>query len=134
MSCNSVLYTASTGPVTVASGGTIPLGSIIRRHGCAIALNGNAIACSDRGYYDVDVSITANPITAGTVTATLYNNGVAVPGATTSGSVSTAANPVALPINAVVRVPCCSNAATLSLILTGNASVVNNVSVTVEKT
>jgi hypothetical protein len=133
MSC-SAIYTASTGPVTVASGGTIPLGSVIRRYGCAVALNGNAIACSERGYYDVDVSITANPTVAGTVTATLYNNGVAVPGATASASVTTAGNPVALPINALVRVPCCSNAATLSLVLTGNASIVNNVSVVVEKT
>jgi hypothetical protein len=133
MSCKSAIYTASTGPVTVASGGTIPLGSVIRKYGCDIALNGNAITCSERGYYDVDVSITANPTVAGTVTATLYNNGVAVPGATASGSVTTAGNPVALPINALVRVPCCGNAATLSLVLTGNASIINNVAVVVEK-
>lgn len=133
MSCKSAIYVASTSPATVTSGGTIPLGSVIRRFGSAISLNGNAITCSDRGYYDVDVSITANPVTAGTVAATLYNNGVAVPGATAASSVSTAGNPTALPINALIRVPCCGNSATLSLVLTGNTSVVNNVAMTVEK-
>jgi hypothetical protein len=133
MSCKSAINTASTGPVTVASGGTIPMGSIVRRYGDDIALNGNSITCSERGYYDVDVSITANPTVAGTVVATLYNNGVPVPGATASGSVTTAGNPVALPINALVKVACCGNAATLTLVLTGNASIVNNVAVTIEK-
>jgi hypothetical protein len=133
MSCKSAIYTASTGPVTVASGGTIPLGSRITWYGNSIALNGNTIACNKQGFYNVNVSITANPTIAGTVTATLYKNGVPYPGATVSDSVTTAGNPVSLPINTQIRVPCDGNTAALTLVLTGNASIVNNTAITVEK-
>ena len=82
MSCKSALYTAMQTPTAVAVGGVIPLGGLIRRYGCDIALNGNAVNLSGVGYYDVDASITATLTAAGAVTATLYKDGVAVPGAT----------------------------------------------------
>ena len=43
----SLIYTALTAPVDVLAGGAIPLGTIIRRYGCAVNLNGNGIALSD---------------------------------------------------------------------------------------
>ena len=81
MSCKSALYTAMQTPTAVAVDGVIPLGSLIRRYGCDITLNGNAVNIVGKGYYDVDTSITVAPTAAGTVTATLYKDGVAVPGA-----------------------------------------------------
>ena len=55
MSCKSAIFTANTTAQTVAVGGTLSLGSIIRRYGCDLNLNGNSITvngCNDAGYYD----------------------------------------------------------------------------------
>ena len=65
MSCKSALYTAMQTPTEVAVNGVIPLGSLIRRYGCDITLNGNAVNIVDKGYYDVDASITVAPTAAG---------------------------------------------------------------------
>ena len=58
MSCKSALYAVLQTPTAVAIDGVIPLGSLIRRYGCDISLNGNAVNLSGAGYYDVDASIT----------------------------------------------------------------------------
>lgn len=90
MSCKSAIYTAMQTPTAVDVGGVIPLGSLIRRYGCDIQLNGNAVNLTGTGYYDVDASVTVAPTAAGTVTATLYKDGVAVPGATASAEIGRA--------------------------------------------
>lgn len=133
MACKSAIYTADTTAQAVAVGGTIALGTIIRRFGCAVNLNGNGITLSEPGYYDVDISITAAPTAAGVVTATLFQDGTAIPGATASGTAAAAGNPVSLSIDALVRVLCNTAASNLTLVLTGSASSVTNVAVTVEK-
>ena len=120
----------------MAVGGTLSLGSIIRRYGCDLNLNGNSITvngCNDAGYYDFKASVTAAPTAAGTVTVTLFRNGVAVPGATASAAVSTAGNPVALPIAALIREFCCGDDSALTLVLSGAAATVSNVAVVVER-
>ena len=80
MSCKSAIFTANTNAQTVAVGGTLALGSTIRRYGCNLNQNGNSITingCDDAGYYDVKVSVTAAPTAAGTVTVALFRNNVA---------------------------------------------------------
>ena len=72
MSCKSALYAAMQTPTAVAVDGVIPLGSLIRRYGCDVALNGNSVNITGAGYYDVDASVTVTPTAAGTVTVTLY--------------------------------------------------------------
>ena len=129
----SALYTAMTSPTSVLVGGIIPLGSTIRRFGCNIAQDGNTISIKGKGYFLVNVSITAAPAAVGTVTATLNKDGVPVTGATASSSVSTAANPTALPITAIVRNVCDCDSSILSLALSGTESTVQNVAVTVVK-
>lgn len=138
----SAIFTANTVAQTVPVGGTLALGSIIRRYGrdncdCEILnLNGNSITingCNDAGYYDVKASVTAAPVAAGTVTVTLFRNGVAVPGATASAAVSTAGNSVALPIVALVREFCCGDDSSLTLVLSGATATVSNVAVVVER-
>lgn len=132
----SAIFTANTASQAVAVGGTLALGSIVRRYGCDLNLNGNSITingCNDAGYYDVKVSVTAAPTAAGAVTVTLFRNGVAVPGATATAAVSTAGNPVALPIVALVREFCCGDDSALTLVLTGSTATVTNVAVVVER-
>lgn len=132
MSCKSALYAAMQTPTAVAVDGVIPLGSLIRRYGCDVALNGNAVNITGAGYYDVDASVTVAPTAAGTVTATLYKDGVAVPGATASAA-GAAGAPVVLAFPALVRQVCCASGAALTLVLTGAASTVSNVALRVQR-
>lgn len=129
----SAIYTAMTTPTSVAVGSTVPLGATIRRFGCNIAQDGNAITIKGKGYFLVTASITAAPDAVGTVTVSMSKDGVPVSGATASGSVSTAANPTALPITAIVRNACDCDSSALSFTLDGTESTVQNVAVTVVK-
>lgn len=132
MSCKSALYTALQTPTAVAVDGVIPLGSLIRRYGCDISLNGNAVNLSGAGYYDVDASITVAPTAAGTVTATLVKDGVVIPGATASAAAAAGA-PTVLSFPALVRQACCAAGSALTLVLTGAAATVNNVALRVQR-
>ena len=132
MSCKSALYAAMQTPTAVAVDGVIPLGSLIRRYGCVGALNGNAVNITGAGYYDVDASVTVSPAAAGTVTITLYKDGVAVPGATASETAA-ANGTVDLNIPALVRQVCCAAGSALTLVLTGVAATVNNVALRVQR-
>lgn len=132
MSCKSALYAAMQTPTAVAVDGVIPLGSLIRRYGCDVALNGNAVNITGAGYYDVDASVTVAPTAAGTVTATLYKDGVAVPGATASAA-GAAGAPVVLAFPSLVRQACCAAGSALTLVLTGAAATVNNVALRVQR-
>ena len=132
MSCKSALYAAMQTPTAVAVDGVIPLGSLIRRYGCDVALNGNAVNITGAGYYDVDASVTVSPAAAGTVTITLYKDGVAVPGATASETAA-ANGTVDLSIPALVRQVCCAAGSALTLVLTDAAATVNNVALRVQR-
>ena len=132
MSCKSALYAALQTPTAVAVDGVIPLGSLIRRYGCDVSLNGNAVNLSCAGYYDVDVSITVAPTAAGTVTATLVKDGVVIPGATASAAAAAGA-PTVLSFPALVRQACCAAGSALTLVLSGAAATVNNVALRVQR-
>ena len=137
MSCKSVLYAAMQTPTAVAVGGVIPLGSLIRRYGCDVSLNGNAVNITggnqSAGYYDVDASLTVAPAAVGTVTVTLYKDGVAVPGATASATAAAADDALDLNITALVRQVCCAAGSALTLVLTGAAASVDNVALRVQR-
>lgn len=129
----SAIYTALSAPTSVLPGDIIPLGSTIRRFGCNIRQDGNTITIKGKGYFLVNVSVTVAPTAAGTVIITLNKDGIPITGATASGSVSTAANPVALPITAIARNACDCDSSIISLTLSGQASTVQNVAITVIK-
>ena len=97
-----------------------------------MAINGNAVNITGAGYYDVDASVTVTPAAAGTVTITLYKDGVAVPGATASETAA-ANGTVDLSIPALVRQVCCAAGSALTLVLTGAAATVNNVALRVQR-
>lgn len=136
MSCKAAIYTVNSGAQAVAVGGTINLGSIVRRFGrecCdpAINLNGSSITLNEAGYYDIDVAVTALPTAAGPVTITVFQDGVAVPGSTNT-SQGTAGNPVNVVSLPLVRVRC-GSASSISVVLTNGAGTVANISVKVIK-
>ncbi len=130
----SVIYTVNQSIQTVPDGGAVSLGTIVRRYGCNLGLSGNAIVADGIGYYSIDASIVTTPTAAGNITATLFRNGVAIPGATATMSVSTVGNTVTLSIPTEIR-ECCSGQgiASITCVLTGQASNVSNVAIRVAK-
>jgi len=130
----SLIQVANQSFQTVAVNSIISLGSVQRRFGCNCKLSGNAIEVNGEGYYTVDADVSIAPTAEGQVVVALYNNGVQVPGAIAYGSVSTAANPTTLCINATVRQGCCCDSAdNLTLVLMTGAGTVQNVSMRVVK-
>lgn len=128
----SVLYSANTNSQTVAINGIINFGTIIRRYGCNCNLSGGNAVISGTGYYNIDTAFTFTASDAGTAVITLFNDGVAIPGATVS--FTTAANSIyAVSIPAIIRQMCCCNS-TITAIVTGVAGTVNNASILVSKT
>jgi len=128
----SVMYAANTNTQTVAAGGVINFGSIIRKYGCNCNLvSGNAIA-SGNGYYRVDASITVEGTAAGTGTIALYKNGVAIPGAvaqyeTTATSISTVSIPC------VIRDNCCCESETITAVVSGTTIDIPVASILIQK-
>lgn len=108
--------------------GVIMPGTIIRRFGCNVALNGNGVEIGGEGYYTIDVAVTVAPTAAGAVTVALMENGVQVPGAIAQTYQATAAQPVTVPIVTTIRKRCCDGASVLTLVLTAGAGEVQNVS------
>lgn len=134
MSCDILIYTAQTTPVAVLADGTIPLGTMIRRVSGAIDLEGNGIVIQAPGYYNVDVGMTLAPVAAGPITATLYFDGEAVPGATATATAAAANDAVTLVLPpAVVKLcGCCRGVSTLTVRLDA-AATVNNAAIRVER-
>jgi len=130
----SLIQTTNQTTQTVAENGILSLGSVLRRYGCNCRLSGNAIEIAGEGYYKVDATVSVAPTAVGNVTVALYNNGVQVQGAIGYGSVSTAENPVTIPIVSTIRQGCCCDSAdSLTLVLLEGAGDVLNVSLRVEK-
>ena len=123
----SLIYVVNAGTQSVAAGGTVSLGSVIRRFGCGFALSGNGIRVGGQGYYALTCNIVAEPAAIGSITATLYKDGVAIPGATASAYASTADTPVTLPIVGVIREGCCcsENTSTITCVINAEASITN---------
>lgn len=88
------------------------------------------------GVYEVNVTVTVTATAAGAIGIQLYNGADAVPGAS-AAQTAAAAGVVTLPISKLIRVrPSCaavSNAANISLQLTGGAGTVTSVNVAIHQ-
>lgn len=142
MSCSSAIYTANTASQTISLTAGQPTavvqpGTVIRRFGCNLGISGNGVRLEGRGYYDVDANLTLVPAAVGVVTVSLYQDGVAIPGASQSVVVSVAGNTVPINVSAIVRVRCC-DPSVLTLVVSTTAALpttvaVSNVGVVAEK-
>lgn len=131
----SLIQTVNPSSQEVAVNGVATLGTVARRYGCNLRMSGNGIEVSGEGYYTVEASIVTTPTAAGNVTYAMYMDGVAVPGATSTGSVTTVGNTTTLSILATVRRGCCcENVSNITFVCTEGANTVNNISVRIEKT
>lgn len=135
MSCNSAIYTANTTNQAVTAPedqfAQVPFGSVVRRFGKALALDGGNIVLFGSGYFDCELSITFSPTAAGPVTAQLYQDGTPIPGALATAQ-ATAGNPVTLPITALARNCGCACNSTLSIGVNATGTL-NNLAAVIEK-
>lgn len=128
----SLIQTVNQSTQSVAVNSIISLGSVLRRYGCGCKLSGNAIEIVGEGYYEIDTSVTLTPAAAGNVTIALFEDGVQIPGAIATGSVTTVGNSLTLPIITTIRKPCyCDSASSITCVLITGASTVSNISVRV---
>jgi len=124
----ALIQMANQSVQSIEENGIIMPGTIIRRFGCNLALNGNGVEIGGEGYFTIDAAVTVAPTAAGAVTVALMDNGVQVPGAIAQGYQATATQPLTLPIVATVRKRCCDGASVLTLVLQAGAGEVQNVS------
>lgn len=130
----SLIQTTNQSTQAVAINSIINLGSVQRRYGCNLRLSGNGIEVKGEGYYTIDAVVSVAPTAEGNVTVALFDNGVQLPGAIAYGSVSTAENPVTLPLIATIRQGCCCDSAdNITCVLLEGAGNVENISVRIEK-
>lgn len=129
----SLLYAANTTNQTVAVGGTINFGSVIRRHGCNCNLSNGDVTICGSGYYVIDTNITVTPSDAGTLVLTITKDGVTIPGAIASVTV-VAGSVYAISIPTAIReCGCCDSLSNVKVVLSGVAATVNNASIIVTK-
>ena len=137
------LYSANTTAQPLAIGGTVNMGSAIRRYGCVKGtatpyanVNGTTTLSSCGkcpAYFDVDATFVAIPTAAGTVTITAFQDGVAIPGATASATVAAAATTVTIPLSFGVRLNSGVTSSTITYVLTGAAAIITNAAQTISK-
>jgi len=131
----SAIYTVNSSTQSIVEDGMINPGSIIRRYGPNVNLNGNAITICGMGYYDLSASFTVAPTAEGEVTITAYKDGVAIPGAVASQTAAAAGDLVNLSISSLVKemCPCCEALSSISFRLSGGAASITNSAIVVEK-
>lgn len=133
----SAIYVVNNSTQEVVVDGTINPGSIIRRFGPGVGVSANGIQIDGLGYYILDSSITLAPTAAGEVTVTVFNNGIAIPGATATATAAAADDVVNLSINALIReTGCCyynNGPASLTFVVTGTGASVTNIASRVVK-
>lgn len=130
----SLIQIVNTSTQAVAVDGTISLGAALRRYGCNLRLNGDAVEADGAGYYTIDGTVTVAPTVAGVVTVAVYVDGLPLAGATASANVATAGNAVTLPLCGTIRQGCCYDSAnSITVVLESGAGNVTNVSLRVEK-
>lgn len=131
----SAIYLANNTETAIATGSTIPLGSIVRRYGQNVRQDGNSVAICDKpgcaGYYKVDVVATLRLKEIGKYRVTLEKDGVAVVGAVSEVDPASVGQVIGMPISVIVR-NSCGGTANLSLKVEGNADIIN-VTTVVEK-
>ena len=123
--------------VAVASSAAIPF--VNNRHvvGCGSAHTpgSTTIGLKKSGYYLVKFNASVSAASTGLVQAQLYNNGVAVPGALSAETITTAENISAISFATVVRVlnscNCLDNTVNLTVVNNGLASTYTNAEISI---
>lgn len=125
----SGIYAANGMLQVLGIGDTINFGNVVRKYGCGINMSGGNVVTHNKGYYNIATNITITPSAAGTLGITLYKNGVEIPGANITRTVS-ADTIYAFDIVAMIRDICCCET-TIAAVISGVASTVSNAAIEV---
>lgn len=131
----SVLYVTNNTALTAGTGDNIALTSIIHKN-CqsqANLENGNIIIRGP-GYFNIDVTLTFNSASTGVAKVSLYKDGNAINGATSSTTISTASTEVrSLSFSCEILNNCKFSTSTISLINLGIPITTSNVAIRVKR-
>jgi len=129
----SAIYTVNSTQTTFASDAQIPFGSVVRRFGSNLKLDGNSMILCGSGYYKCNLDLVVEPSAIGPVTAQLLLDGEPIPGAFSTVYAAVATNPVPINLSApIVRICGCDCNQTLSVRISAAGTLVNMAS-SVEK-
>ncbi len=130
---NSLIFMNTVTTASVTANGVIPLTNIQRRRGNVIQNGTNSITLNAPGYYKINGTITFTAPAPGDVTVQVQKNGVEIPSITASTTITTATTEVrSLAISGVIRVYCNEGVSSISLVNTGEAITISNVSLDIE--
>ena len=119
-----MINTYNTTTQNVAANGTVTFTTDRILTGCTVTRNGNTFQLNKPGYYYVTFNaVAAATETVGDLTVELYNNGVAVPGATATVTTTAAGNNDNYAFTTIIRVlpscPMIDNTVNLTVVNTG---------------
>ena len=130
MMSKTLIYAVNTATQSIADGGTINFGNVIRKYGC-LSISGGNVSTNCDGYYDIDVNLTVSGTAAGTANVQVYSNGTALPGAiATVPTTATSVTSVCIPT--VIRQKCCVPC-NITVIVSGTSVNITNSSIRVVK-
>lgn len=128
----STLYAVNSNDQVLTDGATVNFGNVVRRYGCHCNLSGGNAYVKGCGYYAISVNVTANATAAGTLSMTLYKDGVAIPGAVVSKTVAAGSIYNAALSNVIIRQTCdCEDV--ITAVISGTGATITNAAITVEK-
>lgn len=126
---------------SVLTGGIVNLGSVVHRvcGGTFDFTNSNTISLNTQGWYKVHVTINATGTAVGVNTFQLYQNGVAIPGALASHTISAVGDVRNFSFETIIRVlpSCvCQNNSPVNLTILNNGAseiTINNITIDIVK-
>lgn len=128
---NALLLAANTNMQTLEDRQIINFGTPVRRYGRNINMSGGNVTANGEGYYLVDATVTGTSVVGGIATLQLYANGVPIPGANASETI-TAAETFALTVPTGFRIKCCEEVTITANILNVD-TVLSNAAIRVVK-
>lgn len=134
----AMIYAVNARPQTVLAEGAVLPGAVVHSCGCVGncaygSVSSNGVEVRGVGCHDISATIDLVPAAAGTITATLYADGVAIPGATASATVAAADTEITLPLIGCLKKVCCNaGLSNITCVLSAEATV-NNYAIKVVK-
>lgn len=129
MTCKSAIYTVNaTNSAVTTTAGTfvqVPFGSVVRRFGNSLGLDGGSILCCREGYFEVNGSCSYTAEAAGPVTVQIRQDGIPVPGLTATATAAAAGDVVSLPLSGLVRNCGCDRNSTLTCWIDAPGNITN---------
>lgn len=129
---NEAIYLINTTAQSAPANSTIILPVIARRLGCSLHPTSSGVLTNHMGYYNVTGTMTFTTPTAGLASLAVYQNGVAVPGATVSVTTGDTTSVNTLTVTVPIRVRC-GESSTITLVNAGVAANITSASLEVSR-